>query len=191
MKVRESGMPEARYWETLFDIPLVMERMKIAGQNLVRLTEFGCGYGTFTVEAAQVGAEVVAFDIEPAMTHRTALRARLRGLSNVSAQTRDLCESGSGLLAGSCDYVMLFNLLHGEAPQTLLIEARRILRSGGTAGIVHWNFDPTTPRGPGMDIRPRPQTLLRSVRELGFTADGLVDLPPYHYGIIAKREANE
>ena len=27
MKVRDSGMPEAAYWETLFDAPLILDRL--------------------------------------------------------------------------------------------------------------------------------------------------------------------
>jgi len=34
--------------------------------------------------------------------------------------------------------------------------AYRILKIGGKAGLIHWNYDSTTPRGPSMDIRPKP-----------------------------------
>ena len=29
MKLRESGMPEEVYWETLFDVPLILDRLGI------------------------------------------------------------------------------------------------------------------------------------------------------------------
>ncbi len=29
MKGRDSGMPEADYWNTLFDVPLVLEQLEI------------------------------------------------------------------------------------------------------------------------------------------------------------------
>ena len=30
MKVRESGMSEAAYWETLFNLPLILDRLGVA-----------------------------------------------------------------------------------------------------------------------------------------------------------------
>jgi len=29
MKLRESGMPDEAYWETLFDVPLILDRLGI------------------------------------------------------------------------------------------------------------------------------------------------------------------
>ena len=38
----------------------------------------------------------------------------------------------------------------------LLREARRVLEPGGLLGVMHWNYDPATPRGPSMDIGSPP-----------------------------------
>jgi hypothetical protein len=59
-------------------------------------------------------------------------------------------------------------------------------------GIMHWNFDPSTPRGPTMDIRPRPEQCRDWAIEAGFQLlpSGIIDLPPFHYGmLLAKRPA--
>jgi hypothetical protein len=32
-----------------------------------------------------------------------------------------------------------------------------ILAGGGHVAVIHWNYDPQTPRGPPMAIRPRPE----------------------------------
>ena len=59
----------------------------------------------------------------------------------------------------------------------------------GLLAIIHWNHDPDTPRGPSMDIRPTPDDCVRWVEAAGFTIlAAQVDLPPYHYGIIAQNE---
>jgi ubiquinone/menaquinone biosynthesis C-methylase UbiE len=81
---------------------------------------------------------------------------------------------------------MLFNILHVEAPIRLLRESMRILKPGGKVAIIHWNYDSTTPRGPAMDIRPRPEQCLAWAEQAGFhlKPPGIQNLPPYHYGMV-------
>jgi len=69
-------------------------------------------------------------------------------------------------------------------PEGLLREAYRILSHGGRLGIMHWNYDPATPRGPSMDIRPRPEQCRNWAQDAGFRIQvfNKIDLPPYHYG---------
>lgn len=43
MKVRDSGMPEELYWGSLFDIPVILDRMGL-NPSLRDVVEFGCGY---------------------------------------------------------------------------------------------------------------------------------------------------
>ena len=84
---------------------------------------------------------------------------------------------------------MLFNILHAEQPLLLLHEAWRILKPGGRVAVIHWNYDPTTPRGPSMDIRPHPEDCLHWTEEAGFVVEeGVIDLPPYHYGLIGRKK---
>lgn len=70
MKVRESGMPDEAYWETLFDVALILDRLGIDSQ-LRNVVEFGCGYGTFTIPVARRTSGVLTtFDVDPAMVER-------------------------------------------------------------------------------------------------------------------------
>jgi hypothetical protein len=54
------------------------------------------------------------------------------------------------------------------------------------AGIIHWRYDPSTPRGPSMSIRPRPEQLRAWAESEGFRdlAGDVIDLPPHHYGLL-------
>jgi hypothetical protein len=47
MRLRESGMPEEEYWESLFNVELILDRMGI-DTTMRDVAELGCGYGTFT-----------------------------------------------------------------------------------------------------------------------------------------------
>ena len=123
------------------------------------------------------------------MVQLTRQRACEERLSNVRVEQRDFMVQGTGLAAATVDYVMLFNILHCEDPVALLGEARRILRAGGLLGIMHWNYDSSTPRGPSMHIRPSPDQCLDWAVAAGFHLhiDRIIHLPPYHYDwVVAK-----
>jgi SAM-dependent methyltransferase len=84
---------------------------------------------------------------------------------------------------------MLFNILHAECPEGLLREAFRVLKPSGLLAIMHWKYDPTTPRGPSMDIRPRPEQCRVWAIADGFRPldPGIIEIPPYHYGMVFER----
>jgi SAM-dependent methyltransferase len=184
MKLRESGMPEESYWESLFDIDLILDRLEIDG-GLRNVVELGCGYGTFTIPVARrISGTLDTFDVEPDMIARTQQRAAQAGLHNVRCHHRDVVVEGFGLPDGSQDACLLFNILHGEDPMRLLSEAARVVRPGGFVYAIHWRFDAKTPRGPSMDIRPRPEQMVAWAEETGSLRRDrdMIDLPPWHYG---------
>jgi hypothetical protein len=67
VKLRDSGMPEEGYWESLFDVPLILNALGITS-DLGDVAEMGCGFGTFSVPVAQrIRGTLFTFDIDPAM----------------------------------------------------------------------------------------------------------------------------
>jgi len=119
----------------------------------------------------------------------TQAKVKAEGLRNIQVYLRDFVAEGSGLPDASADYAMLFNILHAEVPERLLQLCHRVLVPGGRLGIIHWNYDPTTPRGPPLGIRPRPEQCRDWAVAEGFRllAPGVITLPPYHYGMVAER----
>ena len=189
MKTRESGMPDESMWSGFFLPEQTLAKLGLTG-SFRDVVDFGCGYGTFTIPAARiVRGTVHALDIEAEMVEATARKAVEAGLNNVHVERRDFVAEGTGLADGGVDYVMLFNILHCEQPEVLLREAWRVLSPGGRLGIMHWNYDPSTPRGPSMDIRPRPQQCREWAERVGFRLQvpGKIGLPPYHYGWVMRR----
>lgn len=182
-------MPTKEVWEKFFH---PAEALGVMGldSTVKDVVEFGCGYGTFTIPAARIIAGTIyAIDVEADMVEATRTAAASAALRNVNVMRRDFVAEGTGLKAASVDYAMLFNILHIEHPETLLKEAWRILRIGGKLGIIHWNYDPATPRGPSMDIRPKPAQCVAWAEAAGFGNLRQRNLPPYHYGIVMNRQA--
>jgi SAM-dependent methyltransferase len=189
MKTRESGMPSEEMWQGFFDPPAILRKLGLTEQ-CGSVLEVGCGYGTFTVPAARIAqGTVYAVDIDPAMLATTRTRTEAAELRNVELHQRDFTEDGSGLPDGSVDYVMLFNLLHADERMQILDESKRVLNSNGKLAVIHWNYDASTPRGPSMAIRPRPEECRFWAEQAGFSlhSPGLIDLPPYHYGFVFGR----
>jgi len=186
VKVRDSGMLEQKCWESLFNVSLILNKMEI-NQDINSLVEFGCGYGTFTLLSAErISGNIIAMDIEDQMLKIAASRTISK--SNITFVKRDFIANGTGIPDNSVDYVMLFNILHHIKPLELLDEAYRILKIGGKAGLIHWNYDPTTPRGPSMDIRPKPIEMKEWALEAEFKQYNYIYLPPYHYGFVVHKQ---
>jgi SAM-dependent methyltransferase len=181
-------MPPQDYWDSFFDAEHILDALRLFSSRR-DVVEFGCGYGTFTLPAARrISGKVFTLDLDPAMLEATRLNAKKAGLDNIECSLRDFVADGSGLADGSVDYAMLFNILHVDDPVGLLKEVRRNLEAGGLLGIIHWVYDEDTPRGPPMDIRPRPEQCREWAVAAGFTPLGeTIDLPPYHYGMVMQR----
>lgn len=191
MKIRESGMPAENLWEDFFEPEKILVTMGF-DHSIVNAVDFGCGYGTFTIPASKViKGTMYAIDIEEEMVKRVTERASNEKLKNIKTMLYDFIHEGSGLEDQSVDYAMLFNILHAEKPEELLKAAYRVLTPEGTLGVIHWNYDPETPRGPPMAIRPIPKQCIKWAAEVGFKLEHTHDLKPYHYGLVFSKLENE
>jgi SAM-dependent methyltransferase len=190
MKIRDSGMPDQQLWEGFFDPSRVLCQLGLSSRT-GNVADMGCGYGTFSIPAAQfTKGTVYAFDIDRNMIAATDAKARSAGLSNLVAVERDVVSEGTGLAQGSVAYAMLFNVLHAEDAVGLLKEAFRILQPDGSLGIIHWVHDAGTPRGPDLSIRPRPEQSSAWASQAGFVSQhSSIPLPPYHYGLVVRKLA--
>ncbi len=179
MKIRDSGMPEENYWESLFDVPLVLARLGI-DNSLGDVAELGCGYGTFSIPIARtIRGTLYTFDVDPVMIERTLERA---GELPIVCAERDIMEHGFGV---SVDAALLFNILHCEQPVELL---RHAAAAAETVIVIHWRYG-ETPRGPELEIRPRPEQIIAWGTAAGLQAGPVTDLPPWHYGLRLTRKS--
>jgi SAM-dependent methyltransferase len=188
MKVRDSGMPEQTYWESLLNVGEILDSLQVDDQ-IHDAVEVGCGYGTFTLPVAQgIRGTLHTFDIEPEMIAATRERLGVAGIRNVELHERDIVADGFGLPLASADAVLLFNILHADNPVDLLKSAASLLSPTGRVLVIHWRSDLATPRGPDLSIRPRPEQIVAWGRDAGLVPDGAQRmLPPWHFGLTLRR----
>ena len=189
MKVRDSGMPPIQMWESFFDVDSILKELLVTNE-IKSLVEIGSGYGTFTIPVSKIiDGKVYAFDIDSEMIEGLQVKLTELNIHNVITEKRDILVDSTGLESASVDYVMLFNILHHELPLDFLSEAFRILKSGGRIGIIHWRSDISTPRGPDLNIRPRPEDILSWINYDQFVVEkGPIILEPYHFGIVLAKK---
>lgn len=184
MKIQDSGMPVETMWSKFFDPEQILHQMEFT-PDLKSVVDLGCGFGTFSIPASQmIKGKIHAFDIDPEMIQQLQNKIDQHDIKNIDLHLTDFITEGSGFADNSMDYVMLFNILHHDNPHQILTEVHRILRTGQKAGIIHWRSDIPTPRGPQLDIRPKPDQCKQWAIETGFAFSKELILEPYHFGII-------
>jgi ubiquinone/menaquinone biosynthesis C-methylase UbiE len=154
------------------------------------LVDLGCGYGTFSIPAAQiVGMRglVYAIDIDEKMVGRVLSRARRRKLTNVKAIVSDISTLTDRGVPYSCaDIVLLVNIIHGTRNRVSLLKSvKRFLKRNGRVIVMNWAVDPKTPRGPPMKMRPSPEQTVAYMKSAGYDQSLVMQVPPYHYAVIA------
>lgn len=187
MKIFDSGMPNEEMWLSFFNTDRIFAEMGIES-SLSGIADFGAGYGTFSIPASYViSGKVFAFDIEQESINYIKQRCQSLGIRNIDARCCDFISDGTSLPEEFIDYVMLFNIMHHNEPGAILAEAIRILKPGGMIGVIHWRSDIETPRGPSLQIRPKPENVIEWAGKFNLTTIKNTILPPYHYGVLLKK----
>lgn len=188
MKIQDSGMPEESMWSKFFDPETILQQMDFT-PDLYSVVDLGSGFGTFSIPASQmIKGKIHAFDIDPDMIDHLQSKIVFQNIKNIELHLADFIADGSGLPDNSVDYIMLFNILHHHNPHQILSEVHRILKVNAKAGIIHWRSDISTPRGPHLGIRPKPEQCKQWANETGFAISKELILEPYHFGIIITKK---
>jgi hypothetical protein len=90
------------------------------------------------------------------------------------------------------------NAFHGVPDRPRLARAvRETLKTNGRFAIVNWHQrsrEETVilgePRGPKTELRLSPEQTIQSVEAGGLKFADLVEIPPYHYGVVFKHPSN-
>lgn len=194
-KFPATGMPDSDWWKALWPDPEgVLRRLGIDfGTSVLDLC---CGDGHFTVPLAHIVGgmgRVMAVDLDKELLEKAKYRASRAGIANGTIRWIE-CDACSlqNVVPQAPDYVLVANTFHGcPDKQQLAREVFNTLKPGGQFAIVNWHLRPkedTTvlgePRGPQTDMRMTPEAVMDEVLPVGFRLHGVVELPPYHYGIL-------
>jgi protein-L-isoaspartate O-methyltransferase len=187
-------MPDPGWWEALWPDPAgVLAAVGIRpGMNVVDLCS---GDGWFTLQIAKIASHVTAVDIDQKLLVQSRIRLGDHGITNCEFVAGDAYDVAK-LVPNGADFVFLANAFHGVPEQTRLSRAvKDTLAGGGRFAVVNWHQRPreeTTilgqPRGPRTELRMSPERTTSVVTAAGLALERIVEVPPYHYAAIFRRE---
>jgi ubiquinone/menaquinone biosynthesis C-methylase UbiE len=151
------------------------------------VADFGCGGGFYSLAAAKfVGDDgaVYACDIMPDRLSVTLAAAQQAGIKNVNIMQADLEQPVKDLDAGSCDAVILSNILHQVGSRdALLRNAYYVLKTGGQVVAVEWKRGHSA-FGPSQTSRITRDELVSIMQKAGFQFSRDLDADGYHYAVL-------
>jgi SAM-dependent methyltransferase len=188
-------MPAAGWWEALWPDPAgVLAAVGLRpGMDVIDLCS---GDGWFTLQIARVARHVSAIDIDPTLLEVGRHRLAENGLANSKFIAGDAYDIAK--LAPLADFVFIANAFHGVPDRARLAQAvKEALKPDGSAAIVNWHKRPREetpilgePRGPKTELRMSPEETIKFVEEGGLKFTKIVEVPPYHYGVLFTRAAD-
>lgn len=194
-KYPATGMPDTDWWQTLWPDPEgVLRRLGV--DFGVPTLDLCCGDGHFTAPMAHIVGglgRVVALDLDPELLKQAQARTEASGIPPGTVRWME-CEAGEIVdkLPIQPECVLIANTFHGVPDkQQMARDVFNVLKPGGQFTIINWHHrsrDDTTvmgePRGPKTEMRMSPDQVIDEVLPVGFRLHGIIELPPYHYGIV-------
>jgi len=151
------------------------------------VADLGCGSGFYCLPAAQrVGntGTVYAVDVQEAKLAATQSAARQSGLKNITGIKADLDKPLLDIPENSCDAVIVASIIHEvESRESLMKNAYRILKTGGTLLAVEWKKQ-ATPIGPDMERRVDQEQLEQILIKTGLRKSKDLNTDGYHYAVL-------
>jgi SAM-dependent methyltransferase len=185
-------MPTAGWWEALWPDPAgVLSAVGLRpGMDVIDLCS---GDGWFTLQMAKVARQVSAIDIDPKLLGVARHRLLESGIANCRFIAGDAYDIAK--LTAPADFVFMANAFHGVPVHARLAQAvKNAMKADGSFAIVNWHKIPREetpilgePRGPKTELRISPEETIKSVEGCGLKFIKVVEVPPYHYGVVFRR----
>ncbi len=153
-------------------------------ENMVA-ADFGCGSGGFTIPLAEKLENGIVFALDIQEEPLNALKNRASGLSNIRTVRCNLETPGSSKIQDSfVDFIFIINtLFQAEKIESIIEEAKRILKPGGKLLIIDWKEE--TSQGPNEKLSF--DKLEKILKENKFEKEEEIDGGNYHRGVLMKK----
>lgn len=145
--------------------------------------DFGSGSGGWVIPLAKKLEEGKIYAIDILEEPLSALRAKtkLEKIINVETVLADI-EKGVDIFEGSCDLILMTNLLFQvDDKKKVLEEGKRLLKPGGKILVVDWKQD--SPLGP-KEGRVPAEEVKETALDLNLRIEKEFEASTYHYGLI-------
>jgi SAM-dependent methyltransferase len=189
-----TSMPDREWWSALWPDPEgVLRKLGVPrGETSVDLCS-GDGYFTASLYRLAAPGRVYALEIDPEMVERAREYLAVCGGGNCVVIEDDASRLAAHVPEPvAC--ILIANTFHGiPAPdrRELIHKSYEVLRLGGTFAIINWLPLPREqtpvldePRGPPTQMRMSIEQTRVAVEPTGVELQRIVELPPYHYGIV-------
>jgi ubiquinone/menaquinone biosynthesis C-methylase UbiE len=149
--------------------------------------DIGCGYGFFTIPAAeQVGenGRVYAVDADAEAIEAVKRKAAEKGLKNIVAKAGEAEET---VFCDACADMIFFSIvLHDfRDPAKVLSNAKRMVKPGGTLINLDWKKKRMT-FGPPLHIRFSEEQAQALIEQAGFKVESVREAGANFYLVTAK-----
>lgn len=166
-----------------------IEQLSLQDNQIV--ADFGAGSGAYTIAAAKAmhgTGKVYAVDVQKELLTRLEHTCAEQHLGNIAYVWGDLEKlGGTKLRDGSCDAVILSNVLFQVWEKRIVVEeARRVLRPGGLLLIIDWTGSFNN-MGPTAEQVFSEEKARKMAEETGFIFDRSLNAGNYHYGLVMRR----
>jgi ubiquinone/menaquinone biosynthesis C-methylase UbiE len=153
--------------------------------------DIGCGYGFFTIPAAQIVDEqgkVYAVDVSASAIGRLKREAAEKGLKNVTAKVGAAEET---VFCEACADIVFYSIvLHDfRDPAKVLQNARQMLKPTGTLVNLDWKKK-LMPIGPPMRIRFSEEYASSLIEQAGFSIESVKNVGRDFYIVKAKPQSS-
>ena len=153
------------------------------------VADVGAGTGYFSLPlSSAVGAAGKVYAIDGQREMLAWLKGKLDKAEFNHVELIHAEAEKTGLPAFSCDLFFLANLWHEiEDRAAVLLEARRVLKSGGRIAILDWRTDVELVAGPPLAHRIAPTDALREVRLAGFEQLSSAEIGQYSWMVQGEK----
>ena len=147
--------------------------------------DFGSGTGIFALPMADlVGNEGKVYAIDNSMEMLSYIRGK-NPPTNLTLLHSDVKQTG--LNSRIADICLLAFILHEiNEPDSLIVEAFRLLKNDGKLIIIEWKADFNSP-GPPRKRRISKEQIMRFFSQTGLTLENYIDWSQNHYVAVGKK----